>query len=56
LVDDLLAAKEICKLNDVVDVVTVFDVVGLVYHADVVKDVVLADHELEENDANWPDI
>ena len=54
LVNDFLAAKEVGKLNDIVDVVAIFNIVGFVDHPDVVEDVVLSDNELEEDDPDWP--
>jgi hypothetical protein len=51
-----LAAEEVGEFDDVVDVVAVLDVVGFVDHADVVEDVVLADDELQQDDAHGPDV
>lgn len=46
LVDDFVS-KKIGKFDNVVDVVTVFDVVGLVNHTDVVKYVVFSRDKLK---------
>ena len=54
LIDDFLAAEEVGQLNDIVDVVAIFNIVGFVDHPDVVEDVVLSDNELEEDDPDWP--
>lgn len=56
MVDDFLASEEVGKFDDVIDVVAVLDVVGFVDHAHVVEDVVLADHELQQDDSHWPDV
>lgn len=53
---DNLVSKEIGQLDDVVNVVTVFNVVWFVDHSDVVKDVVFSGYELKQYDTNWPDI
>ena len=49
-----LVAKEIGQLHNVVDVVTVLDVVRLVNHAHVVENVVLSGHELQQNHPHRP--
>ena len=56
MVDDFLTAKEVSKLDYVVDVVTIFDIVRLVDHPDIVKDIVFTNHKLQQNYTNWPDI
>lgn len=56
MVDDVLAAEEIRQFHDVIDVVAILNVVGLVYHADVVEDVVLPYHELKQNDPHGPNV
>lgn len=56
MVDDILAAEEIGQFDNVIDVVAIFHVVGLVYHADVVEDVVLSDDELKEDDPHGPNV
>jgi hypothetical protein len=49
-----LTSKEIGKFHDIVDIVTVFHVVRLVDHANIIEDVVFTNYELEENNSNWP--
>ncbi len=56
LIDDILAAEEIGQFNNVVDVVAILDVVGLVYHTDVVEDVVLTDYELQQDYSYRPNV
>lgn len=41
-----LVSKEISQLNDVINVVTVFNVVGLVDHSDIVENVVFSGNKL----------
>mgnify|MGYP006957549459 FL=1 len=53
---DHLTAEEVGQFQDVVDVVKTLDVGWLVYHADVVEDVVFARHELEEDNSDWPQV
>lgn len=55
MVNDLVAEK-VSQLHDIVDVVTVFYVVGFVDHTHVVEDVVLSCHELQQNHANRPNV
>lgn len=53
---DNFATKEVGELQDVVDVVEGLDVCWLVHHADVIEDVVLPSHKLEENNSHGPQI
>ena len=51
-----LVSEEVRQLNNVVNVVTVFDVVRFVYHTNVVENIVFPRHKLKQNNANWPNI
>lgn len=55
LFDDFVS-KEVCQLNDVVYIVTVFYIVGFVNHSDVVENVVFSGHKLEQYHSNWPNV
>jgi len=56
LIDHVLTAKEVSQLDNVVDVVTIFDVVGFVHHSHIVEDVVLAHHKLKHNNSHGPNV
>lgn len=49
-------SKEVCQLNDIVDIVTVLYVVGFVDHSHVVENVVFSGHELQQYHSNWPNV
>lgn len=53
---DNLVSKEIGQLDNVVNVVTVFNVVWFIDHSYVVENVVFSGNELEQYDTNWPNI
>ena len=55
LIDNLIS-KEVSQLDDVVNVVTVFNVVWFIDHSDVVENVVFSGDELKQYDTDWPDI
>ena len=46
MVDDLLTTKEVGQLNNIVDIVAVLYIVRLVYHPNIVENVVFSDHKL----------
>ena len=55
LIDNLIS-KEVSQLDDVINVVTVFNVVWFIDHSHVVENVVFSGDELKQYDTDWPDI
>jgi len=56
LFNHLLTPEKVGKLDDVIDVVAVFHIVGLIDHSDIIEDIVFSDYELKKNDSHRPNI
>lgn len=42
-----LISKEICQLNNVINVITIFYIVWFVYHSDIVENVIFSSDKLQ---------